>query len=331
MVTIGINKKPICVPGNSTVTVLGKLSKLVKKGSYIVELAVHNNLPSGVVVNCCYTTPKAGQVSVILINTTSRNNWICQPLLAAEIFEVELHPWQYKSVLQREGNTTENKQDRGEAAYQLVLLCAIPLECVFHFHSITLLLSTEHENLVTNIVIFLGFYWIYISQMISSRDIVTESQFLKMSEVLDTNSPKKAYQKKEFGILLYHILDSAHLDTHTSGYTVKGYDSGKYQWLKVSLCTLLHASHEHTASLGAAHVLTVTLNCYTASAVSIFCGNTIKVGFQPIVPPEVEGGLQTNQVEVKVKEQIPEENYNTLLPSFGPCPDTTRIIILKMR
>ena len=52
-----------------------------------------------------YVTPKAGQVAVILINTTSRNIWICQPLLAAEIYEVELHLWQYKSILYREGNT----------------------------------------------------------------------------------------------------------------------------------------------------------------------------------------------------------------------------------
>ena len=50
-VTIGVNKQPICVPGNSTIIVLGKLLKLVKKGSYVVESAVYNNLPSGVVVN----------------------------------------------------------------------------------------------------------------------------------------------------------------------------------------------------------------------------------------------------------------------------------------
>ena len=56
-------------------------------------------------VNCSYVTPKAGQVAVIIINTTSRNIWICQPLLAAKIFEVELHPWQYNSILHREGNT----------------------------------------------------------------------------------------------------------------------------------------------------------------------------------------------------------------------------------
>ena len=121
----------------------------------MVELAVYNNLPSGVVVNRSYAIPKAGQVAVILINTTSRNIWICQPLLAAKIFEVELHPWQYKSVLHRGGNT-------------------------------------------------------------------------------------------------------------------------------------------------------------------------IKVGFQPIVPPEVEGSLQTNQVEVKVKEKPSQEESTPPLPSFGPHPDTTK-------
>ena len=75
-VTIGMNKQPIFVPGNSTVTVLGKLSKLVKNGSYLVESAAYNNLPSGVVVNRSYATSKAGQVVVILINTTSRSIWI---------------------------------------------------------------------------------------------------------------------------------------------------------------------------------------------------------------------------------------------------------------
>ena len=93
------------MPGNSTITVPGKVSKLVAKGSYMVELAVHNNLPSGAVVNHSYVTPKEGQVAVIIINTTSRNIWICQPLLAAKIFEVALHPWQYQSMLYKEGNT----------------------------------------------------------------------------------------------------------------------------------------------------------------------------------------------------------------------------------
>ena len=91
-VTIGTDIQPICVPGKVTITVPGKLSKLIIKGLYIIELAAHNNLPCGVVVNCSYVTPKAGQVAVILINTTKGNIWICQPLLAAKIYEVELHP-----------------------------------------------------------------------------------------------------------------------------------------------------------------------------------------------------------------------------------------------
>ena len=53
-------------------------------------------------------------------------------------------------------------------------------------------------------------------------------------------------------------------------------------------------------------------------------GNTIKVGFQPIVPPEVEGGLQTKQVEVEVKEEPSEEESTLPLPSFGRHPDTTQ-------
>ena len=43
-------------------------------------------------------------MSVILVNTTNRNIWIRQPLLAADIYEVELHPWQYRMSLNREGN-----------------------------------------------------------------------------------------------------------------------------------------------------------------------------------------------------------------------------------
>ena len=71
----------------------------------MIELDVHNNLPTGAVVNCSNVTPKAGLVVVILINTTNRNSWICQPLLAVEIYEVELHPWLYHSMLYKEGNT----------------------------------------------------------------------------------------------------------------------------------------------------------------------------------------------------------------------------------
>ena len=70
----------------------------------MLETAAHANLPSGIVVNCTCDTPKSGRMSVILVSTTSRNIWIRQPLLAADIYEVELHPWQYCASLNREGN-----------------------------------------------------------------------------------------------------------------------------------------------------------------------------------------------------------------------------------
>ena len=53
-------------------------------------------------------------------------------------------------------------------------------------------------------------------------------------------------------------------------------------------------------------------------------GNTITVGFQPVIPPEAEGNLQTNQVEVNVKEEPSEEESTSPLASFGPHPDTTK-------
>ena len=52
----------------------------------MIELAAHNNLLSGVVVNYSYVTPKERQVAVILINTTNRNIWTHQLLLAAQVY-----------------------------------------------------------------------------------------------------------------------------------------------------------------------------------------------------------------------------------------------------
>ena len=105
---IGSNHQPICVPGNATITVLGKISKINNKGSHMLKTAAYANLPSGIVVNCSYDTPKSGRMSVILVNTISRNIWIRQPLLAADIYEVELHPWQYCANLHREGMTLKS-------------------------------------------------------------------------------------------------------------------------------------------------------------------------------------------------------------------------------
>ena len=53
----GSDHQPICVPGNATIMVPGKILKINNKGSYMLETAAHANLPSGIVVNCSYDTP----------------------------------------------------------------------------------------------------------------------------------------------------------------------------------------------------------------------------------------------------------------------------------
>ena len=54
--------------------------------------------------DCSYVTSKTGRMLVILVNTTNRNIWIRQPLLAANIYGKELHPRQYNANLNREGS-----------------------------------------------------------------------------------------------------------------------------------------------------------------------------------------------------------------------------------
>ena len=67
---IGMDKEPICIPGNAMLTVPGNTSKNYKGQSYIGEQAAHLNLPHDLVVNSCYVMPKTRRVPVILISTT---------------------------------------------------------------------------------------------------------------------------------------------------------------------------------------------------------------------------------------------------------------------
>ena len=74
----------------------------------------------------------------------------------------------------------------------------------------------------------------------------------------------------------------------------------------------------------AAEIYKVELHPWQSKSILYREGNTIKAGFQPIIPPEVEGGLESNQVEVKTKEEPSEEEFTPPLPSFGPHPDTSK-------
>ena len=70
-----------------------------------MEQVAHHNLPHALIVNSCCVTPKAARrVLVILINTTDQSIWVRQPLLATELFEVEVEPQQYLIKISWEGD-----------------------------------------------------------------------------------------------------------------------------------------------------------------------------------------------------------------------------------
>ena len=88
-VFLGNTNWPIGVPGNSALTIPGRLDKNTKVLSGTLcfgNTAVVNNLPQGISVNCCLAHPKGNVVPVVMINQNSHNIWIWQPLLAAEVF-----------------------------------------------------------------------------------------------------------------------------------------------------------------------------------------------------------------------------------------------------
>ena len=105
-VTVGEKKNPMCIPANSSKTIIGKVPRVDRKLTYLVEKTEDSNLPIGVGVNNSLVTPsKSGLVSVILINNNNHNIWIRQPLYAADLWEVEPKEWEYEPVLTREEGT----------------------------------------------------------------------------------------------------------------------------------------------------------------------------------------------------------------------------------
>ena len=73
-VTVGDKHHPMCIPANSSKTIIGKVPKVNRKSTYLVEKTGDSNLPIGVGVNNTLVTPsKSGLVSVILINNNNHN------------------------------------------------------------------------------------------------------------------------------------------------------------------------------------------------------------------------------------------------------------------
>ena len=109
-VLVGNATQPICVPGNSALTIPGRLGKNTKVPSgtpCLIDTAAVSNLPQGISVNCCLVHPRGKTVPVILMNQNNCNIWIWQPLLAAEIYLVEHLPWDYGVEFQHQGNNIE--------------------------------------------------------------------------------------------------------------------------------------------------------------------------------------------------------------------------------
>ena len=107
-VLVGDAQSPICIPGNSSKTVVGQTARVNRKKSFMVESTESSNLSLGVGVNNTLVTPsKSGLVSVILINNNSHNVWICQPLYAEDLWEVSPREWKYEPVLTRKEGTND--------------------------------------------------------------------------------------------------------------------------------------------------------------------------------------------------------------------------------
>ena len=86
------------MPGNYALTIAGRLGKNNKVPSgtpCLIDTTAINNLPQGFSVNCCLAHPKGNVVHIIVINQNNYNNWIQQPLLAAEIYWAKHLPWDY--------------------------------------------------------------------------------------------------------------------------------------------------------------------------------------------------------------------------------------------
>ena len=98
-VTIGTKQQPICIPSNSTITILGPTNKLPPRITCLVEQAEHCSLLFGIVINPCMAIPKARTIPMVITNTNRYNVWIRQPLLAAELFDVECNEIEYRAAL----------------------------------------------------------------------------------------------------------------------------------------------------------------------------------------------------------------------------------------
>ena len=120
-VLVGNVTQPICVPGNSALTIPGRLGKNTNVPSgtpCLIDTAAVSNLLQEISVNHCLVQPRGKMVLVILMNQNKYNIWIWQPTLAAETHQEEHLPWDYGVDFQHQG-------DKIEVAFQPIPLADI--------------------------------------------------------------------------------------------------------------------------------------------------------------------------------------------------------------
>ena len=69
-----------------------------------MEQAEHYNLPLGIIVNRCVAKVKVRSMPIILINTTKRNIWLQQPLLATKLYTAECHLVEHRADMEIKGD-----------------------------------------------------------------------------------------------------------------------------------------------------------------------------------------------------------------------------------
>ena len=68
-----------------------------------MEQGGHHNLLLSIVINQSVAIPKARTIPMVIINTNKYNVWLRQPLLAAELCDVECCGIEYKAPMDQEG------------------------------------------------------------------------------------------------------------------------------------------------------------------------------------------------------------------------------------
>ena len=98
-VIVGDRTQPICILGNNTLTVLGRLNKSVPQRTCLVEQVLYHNLNPIIVFNTCLVNPRSKVVPKIVNHSNNYNIWLRKLILAAKLYSVDYHPWDCEALV----------------------------------------------------------------------------------------------------------------------------------------------------------------------------------------------------------------------------------------